>query len=66
MPTQAVRQACQLKLSTIDVSRPTFKKRLKPLIYSLNIEYQKGVMRKLPRRQYMPNFQAFSRSLVRA
>lgn len=39
---------------------------LGPIIHFLKVRYQKGVMTRLPSRQYMPNFQAFSRSLVRA
>jgi hypothetical protein len=44
----------------------TFMKRLCPWIQCLNSRYQKGVATRLPRRQSVPNFHAFSRSRVRA
>jgi hypothetical protein len=37
-----------------------------PMTMLPKIRYQIGAMTMLPRRQYMPNFQAFSRSRVRA
>lgn len=42
------------------------RKLLWPMRVFLKMRYQKGAMTTLPSRQYIPNFHAFSLSLVRA